>query len=104
MTNLVDNAEQYAGGVTRLAVEPGAGRRRALRGGRPRARAWRPASATGSSSASTGARPPASGASTDGTGLGLSLVAEHVRLHGGRVWVESGADGENRFVVELPDR
>jgi signal transduction histidine kinase len=39
---------------------------------------------------------------TDGTGLGLSLVAEHVRLHGGRVWVESGPGGENRFVVELP--
>jgi signal transduction histidine kinase len=40
--------------------------------------------------------------STDGTGLGLSLVAEHVRLHGGRVWVESGVGDENRFVVELP--
>ena len=39
---------------------------------------------------------------TDGTGLGLSLVAEHVRLHGGRVWVEDGAGDENRFVVELP--
>jgi signal transduction histidine kinase len=39
---------------------------------------------------------------TEGTGLGLSLVAEHVRLHGGRVWVESGVDDENRFVVELP--
>ncbi|HAM01388.1 MAG TPA: two-component sensor histidine kinase, partial [Acidimicrobiaceae bacterium] len=37
-----------------------------------------------------------------GTGLGLSLVAEHVRLHGGRVWVEDGLGGENRFVVELP--
>jgi hypothetical protein len=23
-------------------------------------------------------------------------------LHGGRVWAESGAGGENRFVVELP--
>jgi signal transduction histidine kinase len=39
---------------------------------------------------------------TSGTGLGLSLVVEHVRLHGGRVWAESGAGGENRFVVELP--
>jgi signal transduction histidine kinase len=36
-------------------------------------------------------------------GLGLALVAEHVRLHGGRVWVEDRADaGEGaRFVVEL---
>jgi two-component system sensor histidine kinase MtrB len=43
--------------------------------------------------------------STDtGVGLGLALVAEHVRLHGGRVWVTSRADGESgaRFVVALP--
>ncbi len=39
-----------------------------------------------------------------GVGLGLSLVAEHVNLHGGRVWVEDRPDGEPgaRFVVELP--
>lgn len=42
--------------------------------------------------------------SDSGVGLGLSLVAEHVHLHGGRVWVEDRADGEPgaRFVVELP--
>ncbi|CAN5274715.1 HAMP domain-containing sensor histidine kinase [soil metagenome] len=40
----------------------------------------------------------------DGVGLGLALVEEHVRLHGGRVWVEDRADGDGgaRFVVELP--
>jgi signal transduction histidine kinase len=40
-----------------------------------------------------------------GTGLGLALVAEHVRTHGGSVWVEDrpGARGA-RFVVELPWR
>lgn len=40
----------------------------------------------------------------DGVGLGLSLVAEHVRLHGGAVWVEDRPDGDAgaRFVVELP--
>lgn len=37
-----------------------------------------------------------------GSGLGLSLVSEHVRLHGGRVWVEDGPGGGARFVVELP--
>jgi two-component system, OmpR family, sensor histidine kinase MtrB len=39
-----------------------------------------------------------------GVGLGLALVAEHVRLHGGRVWVEDRADGKEgaAFVVELP--
>jgi signal transduction histidine kinase len=39
-----------------------------------------------------------------GTGLGLSLVDEHVRLHDGRVWVTDRLDGEPgaRFVVQLP--
>ena len=39
-----------------------------------------------------------------GSGLGLALVAEHVSLHGGRVWVEDrpGASRGARFVVELP--
>jgi len=39
-----------------------------------------------------------------GVGLGLALVAEHVNLHGGRVWVEGRADGGPgaAFVVELP--
>ena len=42
--------------------------------------------------------------SSDGAGLGLSLVEEHVRMHGGRVWVEDRPDGEPgaRFVLELP--
>jgi len=41
---------------------------------------------------------------TEGSGLGLALVDEPVRLHGGRVWVEDRADGEAgaRFVIELP--
>lgn len=39
-----------------------------------------------------------------GVGLGLSLVAEHVRLHEGRVWVRDRPDGASgaHFVVELP--
>ena len=42
-------------------------------------------------------------AGNDGAGLGLSLVDEHVRMHGGRVWVEDRLDGETgaRFVIEL---
>lgn len=43
-------------------------------------------------------------ATSEGAGLGLALVSEHVRLHGGRVWVEDRLDGEPgaRFVIELP--
>jgi signal transduction histidine kinase len=39
-----------------------------------------------------------------GVGLGLALVAEHVRLHGGTVWVDNRTDGKEgaAFVVELP--
>lgn len=42
-------------------------------------------------------------AGSDGAGLGLSLVDEHVRMHGGRAWVEDRLDGEPgaRFVIEL---
>jgi len=103
VTNLVDNAEQYAGGVSRLAVEPGPdGRVRFVVADRGPGVA--PAERDriferfyrGQASGQRGV--------ATGTGLGLSLVAEHVRLHGGRVWAERGADGENRFVVELPAR
>jgi signal transduction histidine kinase len=43
-------------------------------------------------------------AGSDGAGLGLSLVDEHVRMHGGRVWVEDRMDAlaGARFVIELP--
>lgn len=42
-------------------------------------------------------------AGSDGAGLGLALVDEHVRMHGGRVWVEDRVDGlpGARFVIEL---
>jgi signal transduction histidine kinase len=38
----------------------------------------------------------------DGAGLGLALVARHVRRHDGRVWVEDRPGGGARFVVSLP--
>jgi len=110
MANLVENATQYAGGVSRVLVErqptltPGVSLpATAIRvvvedqgPGVPEAerdhlfeRFYRGARA--------GQR-----ASGEGTGLGLSLVAEHVRLHGGRVWSERAPGGGSRFVVELP--
>ncbi|MGH9279037.1 MAG: ATP-binding protein [Acidimicrobiales bacterium] len=98
--NLISNAEQYAGGPTRVAVER-----------RPNV-AWICVEDAGPGvppeereqiferfvrGRVAGARRPQGGA-----GLGLSLVSEHVRVHHGRVWVEDRAGGGARFVVELP--
>jgi len=41
---------------------------------------------------------------TDGTGLGLALVSQHVAAHRGRVQVADRPGGGARFVVELPAR
>ena len=37
-----------------------------------------------------------------GSGIGLSIVRELVRLHDGRTWVEDAAGGGARFVLEFP--
>ncbi len=109
MANLMENADLYAGGVSRVVVErnpsapvstaePGAIRvivedhgpgvpvaerdhlfERFYRGSRAGQRS-----------------------TSEGTGLGLSLVAEHVRLHGGTVSIEDAPGGGSRFIVELP--
>jgi signal transduction histidine kinase len=42
-------------------------------------------------------------ANDSGVGLGLALVAQHVRDHDGRAWVEERPGGGARFVVELPE-
>ena len=70
----------------------------------PRARASPRTSGRWCSSGSPAAAWPGAAAGNDGAGLGLSLVDEHVRMHGGRVWVEDRLDGEPgaRFVIELP--
>ena len=100
IANLVENANQYAGGVTRLAVEGDDGVVRLFVADRGPGIAPEERDAVferfyrGRAAGRPGA--------AEGTGLGLALVAEHVQLHGGRVWIEAGSDGENRFVVELP--
>ena len=41
-------------------------------------------------------------ASTMGTGLGLALVRDHVRAHGGACWYQDAPHGGACFVVEIP--
>lgn len=113
MANLVDNATLYGDGVSRVVVETGPGRRG------PDGPRSEPVTSVRVTVEDHGpgvpdlARPHlferfyrgrASGrrGSGEGTGLGLSLVAEHVRLHGGSVWIEDTPGGGARFVVELP--
>ena len=40
--------------------------------------------------------------SRDGTGLGLSLVAETAKAHGGTVWCDDRPSGGARFTLALP--
>jgi signal transduction histidine kinase len=42
--------------------------------------------------------------STEGTGLGLSLVKKIAELHGGKVWVESELGKGSQFFLRLPQR
>jgi two-component system sensor histidine kinase MtrB len=114
MANLVDNARLYGGGVTRVVVESGpasAGPAPDEAGTTPIA--VRVAVEDHGPGVPDHARPHlferfyrgrASGSrgSSEGTGLGLSLVAEHVHLHGGSAWIEDAPGGGARFVVELP--
>ncbi len=100
VANLVENANHHGGGVSNLSVEASNGHVRLVvedRGpGIPPEEATRIFERFYRGSAA-GKRKTGEGA-----GLGLSLVAEHVRLHGGEVWVEPRPAGGARFVVELP--
>ncbi|MGI9596637.1 MAG: sensor histidine kinase [Acidimicrobiales bacterium] len=103
ITNLIDNAKKYGQGATSISFRQIGDCAQIVvedRGpGVPsgdRKRIFDRFSRTNSDAGRRG---------TDtGVGLGLSLVAEHVRLHGGRVWVTDRIDGKPgaRFVVELP--
>lgn len=100
IANLVANARTHGGGVTRLRVERMGDRARLVvedQGpgvpigdrGRIFERFFRGQHGRRVSDGS-------------GVGLGLALVKEHARIHGGSVWVEEADGGGARFVVELP--
>jgi signal transduction histidine kinase len=100
IVNLVENAQGHGRGVHRVVVEPAAGGVRIAvedhgPGVPPHHREL---------IFERFARAPGGPGSPDtgGVGLGLSLVVEHVRLHGGQVRIEDADGGGARFVVDLP--
>ena len=100
LINILNNADNYAGGATAVRVTATSDRVRFDIDddgpGIPVHERFHVFErfARGSTSDRPGAGP--------GTGLGLSLVAEHVRLHGGTIAVETSPSGGARFTIELP--
>lgn len=99
MTNLLDNARQHGGGVRRVVVErsgshvfvsvdddgPGIPLRERSRVFERFYRGEGPASVR-----------------RGGSGLGLALVEEHVRVHGGSVEISDAPGGGARLTIRLP--
>jgi two-component system sensor histidine kinase MtrB len=100
VTNLVDNAERYGGGAVRIGV-CWADRRARLEVDDRGPGVPEPLREQVFERFARGTRAGQRGADS-GTGLGLALVARHVRRHGGAVWVDERPGGGARFVVELP--
>jgi signal transduction histidine kinase len=101
VANLLDNAQHHGKGLVRLGIGDRAGMARievddAGPGVPPEKRDHVfERFARGS--------PADRDAADHGVGLGLALVDQHVRRHGGRAWVEDRPGGGARFVVELPE-
>jgi signal transduction histidine kinase len=103
LANLLDNAEKYAGGATSVRVsarDPGTVQIDVEDAGQGVPVDEREVIFDRFSRGSAGGRR----GSDLGTGLGLALVDEHIRLHGGSVSVTERLDGRSgaRFVVQLP--
>jgi signal transduction histidine kinase len=97
--NLLDNAQRHAGGATRVRVAPNASGEAELQvedGGagvptEEREKIFEPFY-----------RSTRAGTAAKGFGLGLSLVRQIARAHGGDARYESLPEGGGRFVVTLP--
>jgi two-component system sensor histidine kinase MtrB len=97
LANLLDNANQHGGGPTKVSVEP-----RGRHGMVLAVEDNGPGVARGERSRIFERFARGSAARHKvGTGLGLSLVAEHAHAHGGEAWVEDRPGGGARFVVSF---
>jgi two-component system, OmpR family, sensor histidine kinase MtrB len=101
IVNLLDNATHHGKGVVRLGVLSGDGQARIevddAGPGVPEADREHVFERFARGS------PADRGSNDRGVGLGLALVAQHVRDHDGRVWVGERPGGGARFVIELPE-
>lgn len=100
IANLLENAHLHGGGATRVTIEK-------IRPDRTRLAVEDAGPGVAPSERARiferFARGSAGRTRVGGTGLGLALVAEHARAHGGTVWVEDVPGGGARFVVEIPE-
>ncbi|MGH9119579.1 MAG: HAMP domain-containing sensor histidine kinase [Acidimicrobiales bacterium] len=102
IANLLENAEKYAGGATAVTLTRGDDGRVVIAVADDGPGIPETQRAVIFDRFARGAAAGRRGTG-DGVGLGLALVEEHVRLHGGRVWVEERDLQQGaRFVVELP--
>jgi two-component system sensor histidine kinase MtrB len=96
LTNLLDNADNHGGGATRVVLDGDASSMTvAIDDAGPGVPEHERHHVFGRF---------ARGRRTDapGTGLGLALVREHVRLHGGDVSITTSPDGGARFAITIP--
>ena len=105
MANLIDNARLHGGGATRVSIEPVVDESGIRTGTIVAVEDSGPGVAQSERTRifERFARGSAGRSRAGGTGLGLALVSEHVRAHGGRTWVEDSANGGARFVVMFPE-
>ncbi|MFZ9676091.1 MAG: ATP-binding protein [Ilumatobacteraceae bacterium] len=105
MANLIDNARLHGGGATRVSIEPAVDESGMRTGTIVAVEDAGPGVAQSERTRifERFARGSAGRSRAGGTGLGLALVSEHVRAHGGRTWVEDSANGGARFVVMFPE-
>jgi two-component system, OmpR family, sensor histidine kinase MtrB len=102
IANLLDNAAKYAGGATRVELKLEDGNVQvAVEDDGPGIPMEDRTRIFDRFSRGTGA---GDRRGADGVGLGLSLVVEHINLHGGEVWTEDRPNDKKgaRFVVRLP--
>ncbi|MCL5048368.1 MAG: HAMP domain-containing histidine kinase [Firmicutes bacterium] len=101
VANLLENANRYAGGATRVTVD--------LHGDFVRVSVEDHGPGIESKDReriferfSRGTEIAGKRGMTDGTGLGLALVQEHVKLHKGHIYITDNEGGGARFVFEIP--